>query len=119
VYQRRDPKNPKQMLKTWWIDYHFDGRRYRESSKSRRKADAVALLKRRMREHATGHNIGTDAKRLTFEELEAGIIASYELKAHRSLNRLRAAFNHSAITSPVGGRPPSPHASWSAPPPIG
>ena len=72
VYQRGDPQNPKRLLKTWWIDYHVDGRRYRESSKSRRKSDAVALLKRRMGEHATGQYVGAEAKRLTFEDLEAG-----------------------------------------------
>jgi integrase len=94
VYQPRDPDNPKRLLKVWWIDYHVDGRRYRESSRSRRKSDAVALLKRRMGEHATGQYVGADAKRLTFEELEAGIVASYELKGHRSLGRLQAGFNH-------------------------
>jgi hypothetical protein len=38
-----------------------------------------------MGEHATGHHIGADAKRLTFEDLEAGAVASYELKRHGSL----------------------------------
>ena len=94
VYQRPDPNNPELLLRVWWIDYHVDGRRYRESSNSRRKSDAVALLKRRMGEHATGQYVGADAKRLTFEELEVGIAASYQLKGHRSLGRLRAAFNH-------------------------
>jgi hypothetical protein len=94
VYQPHDPANSERRLQTWWVDYHVDGRRYRESSKSRRKSDALALLKLRMGEHATGHYVGTEAKRLTFEDLEAGIVASYELKGHRSLGRLRAAFNH-------------------------
>jgi hypothetical protein len=69
VFQSRDPKNPKRLLKVWWIDYHVDGRRYRESSKSRRKSDAVALLKRRQDEHATGHYVGADAKRLSSKSL--------------------------------------------------
>jgi hypothetical protein len=54
-------------------------------TRSPRKGDAFALLKRRMGEHATGHHIGADAKRLTFEDLEAGAVASYELKRHGSL----------------------------------
>ena len=91
IYQRKDPRNPKRLLKVWWVDYHIGGRRYRESSKSPRRSDAVALLKRRMGEHATGQYIDADAKRLTFEDLEAAIVASYELKGHRSLGRLRSA----------------------------
>jgi len=94
IYQPHDPANPERRLQTYWIDYHVDGRRYRESSKSRKKSDALALLKLRMGEHATGQYVGGEAKRLTFEDLEAGIVASYELKGHRSLGRLQAAFNH-------------------------
>jgi hypothetical protein len=58
VYRRRDLNDPKRLLKVWRIDYHVDGKRYRESSKSQRKTDAVALLKRRMGEHATGQYVG-------------------------------------------------------------
>lgn len=94
VYQPRDPKEPTRRLQVWWIDYHVNGKRHHESSKSRKKSEALALLRRRVGEHATGQYIGAEAKRLTFEDLEAGIVASYELKGHRSLGRLRAAFNH-------------------------
>ncbi|HSE67821.1 MAG TPA: site-specific integrase [Gemmatimonadales bacterium] len=94
VFLRQDPADPKRRLQTWWIDYHVDGRRYRESSKSRKKTDALVLLRLRMGEHATGQYVGADAKRLTFEDLEAGVVSSYELKGHRSLDRLRAGFNH-------------------------
>ena len=94
VYLRQDPADPERRLQTYWIDYHVDGRRYRESSKSRKKSDALALLKLRMGEHATGQYVGAAAKRLTFEDLEAGVVASYELKGHRSLGRLWAGFNH-------------------------
>jgi integrase len=94
VFLRQDPTDPERRLQTWWIDYHVDGRRYRESSKSRKKSDALALLKLRMGEHATGQYVGAEAKRLTFEDLEAGLVASYELKGHRSLGRLKAGLNH-------------------------
>jgi integrase len=94
IYRPHDPANPERRLQTYWIDYHVDGRRHRESSKSRKKSDALALLKLRMGEHATGQYVGGEARRLTFEDLEAGIVASYELKGHRSLGRLQAAFNH-------------------------
>jgi integrase len=94
VYLRQDPSDPERQLQVWWIDYHVDGRRYRESSKSRKKSDALALLKLRVGEHATGQYVGAEVKRLTFEDLEAGVVASYELKGHRSLGRLKAGFNH-------------------------
>jgi hypothetical protein len=51
VYLPEDPKNPGQKLQTWWISYYIDyidGKRRRESSKSRKKSEAQALLKRRM-----------------------------------------------------------------------
>jgi hypothetical protein len=51
VYLRQDPADPERRLQTYWIDYHVDGRRYRESAKSRRKSDALALLKLRGRLH--------------------------------------------------------------------
>ena len=80
LYLRQDPTDPERRLQTWWIDDRVDGRRYRGSSKSRKKSDALALLKLRMGEHATGQYVGAEAKRLTFEDLEAGLVASYELK---------------------------------------
>ena len=94
-YQRQDPANPGRKLRTWWIDYHFDGRRYRESSKSPKKSDALAQLEAAgWVSTRSGRYVGADARRLTFEELEVGIVASYQLNGHRSLGRLQAAFNH-------------------------
>ena len=59
VYLPKDPKNPGQKLKTWWISYYIDGKRKRESSRSRKKSDAQALLKRRMGEHVLGLRLET------------------------------------------------------------
>ena len=69
---REDPNNPGQKLQTWWISYYVDGKRKRESTGTRKKSDAQALLKRRMGEHALGLELGEEAKRLSFEDLEAG-----------------------------------------------
>ena len=87
VYLKEDPNNPGQKLQTWWISYYIDGKRKRESSKSRKKSDAQALLKRRMGQHALGLELGDEAKRLTFEDLEAGFRRSYENSGRRSLRR--------------------------------
>jgi hypothetical protein len=83
----RGPEQPGQKLQTWWISYYIDGKRKRESSKSRKKSEAQALLKRRMGEYALGLEIGDEAKRLTFEDLEAGFRRSYENSGRRSLRR--------------------------------
>ena len=93
VYLPKDPKNPGQQLKTWWISYYVDGKRKRESSQSRKKSDAQALLKRRMGEHVLGLEIGDEAKRLTFEDLEAGFRRSYENSGRRSLRRASTAWD--------------------------
>ena len=87
IYLPNDPKNPGQKLQTWWISYYVNGKRKHESSKSRKKSDAQALLKRRMGEHALGLEMGDEAKRLTFEDLEAGFRRSYENNGRRSLRR--------------------------------
>ena len=87
VYLPEDPNNPGEKLQTYWISYYIDGKRKRESSKSRKRSDAQALLKRRMGEYALGLELGDEAKRLTFEDLEAGFRRSYEAKEHRLNSR--------------------------------
>ena len=49
VYQRGN---------TWWVQYYFRGKRYKESAESSRKADANSLLKRRIAEMEAGKHIG-------------------------------------------------------------
>jgi integrase len=93
VFLPADPNKPGQKLRTWWISYYVDGKRKRESSKSRKKSEAQALLRRRMGEHALGLEIGEEAKRLTFEDLEAGFRRSYENSGRRSLQRAGTAWN--------------------------
>ena len=94
VYLPADPKNPNQTLQTWWISYYVDGKRRRESSGTRKTSDAQALLKRRMGEHALGLELGEEAKRFTFEDLEAGFRRSYENSGRRSLRRADIAWDH-------------------------
>jgi integrase len=93
VYLPDDPNHPGRKLRTWWISYYIDGRRKRESSKSRKKSDAQALLRRRTGEHVLGLEIGEEAKRLTFEDLEAGFRRSYENSGRRSLRRAGTAWD--------------------------
>lgn len=46
-----------------------------------------------MGEHVLGLEIGDEAKRLTFEDLEAGFRRNYENSARRSLRRATIAWN--------------------------
>src|SRR5947199_412824 len=49
IYQRRGPRG------MWWVQYYDrEGRLHRESSRSRVRRDAVALLQRRLGERASG-----------------------------------------------------------------
>jgi hypothetical protein len=79
IYQRGD---------TWWIDYSFRGKRYRESSESTKRSDATALLKRRMAEQGSGQVIGPTAERLTFEHLATMLTDDYKANERRSLDRV-------------------------------
>ena len=75
---------------TWWIDFSFRGKRYRESSGSSRKKDAQQLIRKRIEEMGRGRLIGPDAERLMYEDLEELIQNDYIKKERRSTERLDA-----------------------------
>jgi len=96
----KDPKTGRRKLsKVYWIQYNHQGRRYRESSHSTHRPDAVRLLKRRLAEIGQGRLAGPDAEKTTFENLAAMLINDYTVngrkslpRAHASVNRLREFF---------------------------
>ncbi len=55
----------------WWIRYSHRGRKYRESSKSPERADALALLRQRLGDVQQGRLSALAEERVTFEELSA------------------------------------------------
>jgi len=67
----------------WWVKYYRRGQPHFESSHSDSEAKARELLRKRMRSEATGSE-----ERVTYEELEQGIVQDYELKGYRSLGDL-------------------------------
>ena len=67
----------------WWVKYYRRGRPYFESSRSDSEAKARDLLRRRMRSDTTASE-----ERVSFEDLEQGIVQDYELKGYRSLGDL-------------------------------
>lgn len=71
--------------RTWWIKFYADGKSVRESSRSHRRGDALALLKRRLLEIKSGcqPNLGT----ITVSEMLKGLIADYESNDRKSTRR--------------------------------
>ena len=67
----------------WWIQYSARGRLHRESSRSRVRADAARLLRKRVAEMAHGGNVGRDAEKVSFDDLVALIQADYRQKQNR------------------------------------
>ncbi len=78
----------------WWIQYGHRGVTYRETSKSKQKKDATALLRKRMAEMGSGKLVGPSAEKVTFEDLAKMIEADYKVNGKKSAKRLRTALAH-------------------------
>ena len=53
----------------WWIQYHWRGKRYRETSGSAIRMEAVMLLRQRLAEMGKGESRGPDLEKTTFSDL--------------------------------------------------
>ncbi len=76
----------------WWIQYSVRGTTIRESSKSDRRQDATALLKKRLGEMGKGRMIGPDAEKVTFEDLAKMLIDDYQVNQRKSLSLIAGRF---------------------------
>jgi len=85
IYERGD---------TWWVDYSFRGKRYRESSGSDLKKDAQALLRKRMAEMGAGRFVGRDEEKVTVADLLDLIRKDYQLEGRKSAKRLESSLKH-------------------------
>jgi integrase len=97
VYQPKyvDPETGKRKTAaTWWIQFYVRGVRYRESSRSTNRADAVRLLKHRLSEAAAGKPVGIEVERTTFEELVRILLDDYQANERRSLRRVTGGVKH-------------------------
>jgi integrase len=96
---------PRKVLRSryWWIRYRdADGKAHDESSESERKADAVALLRKREVAIDNGEPAGRRG-RVTFEDAATNMINDYILNDRRSLGHLRGRItNH--LRPVFGGR---------------
>lgn len=70
----------------YWIKYVRAGRGYDESSRSKRRKDAAALLQEREGDIARGRPITPRIGKVTFEESADGILADYRTNGKRSLD---------------------------------
>jgi integrase len=77
----------------WWIQYYVRGQRFRESSGSSNRSDAVRLLKQRYTDAQAGRPLGPQPERTTFDELAAILFDDYQANGRRSLDRAEDAIN--------------------------
>ena len=64
----------------WWIRYGHRGRKYRESSQSTKRHDAVRLLKQRLTDLAEGRPGALAEELVTFAEIAAAYMDERTLK---------------------------------------
>lgn len=81
---------------TWWIQYSVRGKRYRESSGSTNRADAVKLLKRRIADAPEGRPSGRDIEKTRFEELVRILLDDYQANRRQSIKRVGGALKNLA-----------------------
>lgn len=76
----------------WWIQYFFNGKDRRESTRSTKEQVAKKLLTKRMAAKDSGTLQESSLTPLKFEDLRAKIDADYLKKQNRSLDRMHDAF---------------------------
>jgi integrase len=69
---------------TWWVQYYVRGQRYRESSESTNRADAVRLLRGRLGDAASGKPVGPDVAKTTLAALAVMLMNDYKANDRRA-----------------------------------
>jgi hypothetical protein len=92
VYQRKKklPDGTQQVLPTWWVKYHKNGKVFRESSGSEKRADAERLLKKRAGEIVTGKFLGLASERIAMAELFEDVVEDYQSSERATLGDLKS-----------------------------
>ncbi|MHC4619729.1 MAG: tyrosine-type recombinase/integrase, partial [Planctomycetota bacterium] len=78
----------------WWVAYSHRGKEHRESSGSRKEADAKRFLKKRLGEIHAQTFIGPSQERVKVSELLDGVIRDYKLNERKSLHTLEHNCKH-------------------------
>jgi len=80
--------------KVYWIQYYRNGKPYRETTKSKKEADAKRLLKKREGEISEGKLPGIYFDRVKFDELAEGFLRDYRINNRKSLDRAERSTGH-------------------------
>jgi integrase len=80
--------------KMYWIKYYRNGKPYRESTRSKKEADAKRLLKKREGEISGGKLPGIYFDRVRFDELADDFLTDYRINEKKSLRRAQESVNH-------------------------
>ena len=80
--------------KVYWIQYYRNGKPYRESTKSKKEADAKRLLKKREGEISEGKLPGIYFERVRFDELAEDFLRDYRINQKKSLVRAERSVGH-------------------------
>ena len=78
----------------YWIKYYRNGKPYRESTKSKKEADAKRLLKRREGEISEGKLPGVYFDRVRFDDLSEDYLSDFRINAKKSLKRAENCLVH-------------------------
>ncbi|MBW2054887.1 MAG: site-specific integrase, partial [Deltaproteobacteria bacterium] len=80
--------------KVYWIQYYRNGKPYRETTKSKKEADAKRLLKKREGEISEGKLPGIYFDRVKFDELAEDFLRDYRINQRKSLDRAERSAGH-------------------------
>ncbi len=80
--------------KIYWVKYYRNGKPYRESTRSKKEADAKRLLKRREGEISEGKLPGIYFDRVRFDELAEDFLGDYRINEKKSLKKAQESVNH-------------------------
>ena len=71
--------------KNYWIQYYRNGKPYKESTKSKKEADAKRLLKKREGEVSDGKLPGIYFDKVKCDELAEGLLKDYRINERKTL----------------------------------
>lgn len=80
--------------KVYWIKYYRNGKPYRESTKSKKEADAKRLLKNREGEISQGKLPGIYFDKVRFDELAEDFLRDYRINQKKSFERAKLSVEH-------------------------
>jgi len=78
----------------YWIKYSRGGRRFRESSESKKQSVAKRLLRLREGQIAEGKFTGLDPERIRYEELEKDFLNDYKINGRKSYKMVQYSLHH-------------------------